>query len=594
MFKIIPFEQKSLWDETVNSFKNYDIYYFHGYVDAFRIHGDGEPILIYYESNYLRGIYVSMKRDLSLLPFTNGVIKPGEWFDLTSPYGYGGWLFEGELTDEELLSFNKEYRSYMLVHHYVCNFVRYNPELHNAEIMRPLGCVADLGKTVSIDLSTKDAIWNNIISQGRNKIRKAIKNGVTIKHSKPNRELMKIFKEIYDMTMKRDHAIEYYFFEDTFYQSLLDNLINYTELFYALKDDKVVAVSIMLYTNGRMHYHLSGTLSEYRNLASTNLLLYEAALWGNSMGLKSFHLGGGLGSGNDNLYKFKSSFNKQGDNQFSIGKEIFNNEMYDQLVSWREDQDAQFDKSSSFFPVYRQSSENQNEQIITIHNSNIKSVDKDIPKKIAVYGAGGLGREVAGGIQRINSANKENWEFIGFYDDNLEVGAQVSHYGSVLGGMNELNAVDEPLALAIAVGSPQIRKQIRERITNPNIYFPNLVAPSFKVLDPQTFKMGQGNIIQDSCSATCDVTVGDFNVFNGANVLGHDVVIGDFNVLMPSVHLSGAVEVGNCNLLGVDSVVLQMVKIGNNVTLGAGSVLMVKPKDGNTYIGVPAKRFDFK
>ncbi len=215
-------------------------------------------------------------------------------------------------------------------------------------------------------------------------------------------------------------------------------------------------------------------------------------------------------------------------------------------------------------------------------------------KKIAVYGAGGLGREVAGGIQRINSANKENWEFIGFYDDNLEVGSQVSHYGSVLGGMNELNAVDEPLALAIAVGSPQIRKQIRERITNPNIYFPNLVAPSFKVLDPQTFKMGQGNIIQDSCSATCNVTVGDFNVFNGANVLGHDVVIGNFNVLMPSVHLSGAVEVGNCNLLGVDSVVLQMVKIGNNVTLGAGSVLMVKPKDGNTYIGVPAKRFDFK
>lgn len=232
--------------------------------------------------------------------------------------------------------------------------------------------------------------------------------------------------------------------------------------------------------------------------------------------------------------------------------------------------------------------------VLRIFNSNANTSKKLKVKKIAVYGAGGLGREVAGGIQRINSANKENWEFIGFYDDNLEVGAQVSHYGKVLGGMNDLNAVDEPLALAIAVGSPQIRKQIRERITNPNIYFPNLIAPSFKVLDPQTFKMGQGNIIQDSCSATCDVTVGDFNVFNGANVLGHDVVIGDFNVLMPSVHLSGAVEVGNCNLLGVDSVVLQMVKIGNNVTLGAGSVLMVKPKDGNTYIGVPAKRFDFK
>ena len=232
--------------------------------------------------------------------------------------------------------------------------------------------------------------------------------------------------------------------------------------------------------------------------------------------------------------------------------------------------------------------------VLRILNSNTYSSKKTVVKKIAVYGAGGLGREVAGGIQRINNANMENWDFVGFYDDNLEAGTKVSHYGTVAGGMNELNAVDEPLALAIAVGSPQIRKLIRERITNPNIYFPNIIAPSFKVLDPETFEMGQGNIIQDSCSATCDVKIGDFNVFNGANVMGHDVVIGNFNVLMPSVHLSGAVEVGDCNLLGVDSVVLQKVKIGNNVTLGAGSVLMVKPKDGNTYIGVPAKKFDFK
>lgn len=228
------------------------------------------------------------------------------------------------------------------------------------------------------------------------------------------------------------------------------------------------------------------------------------------------------------------------------------------------------------------------------NNENNQMYRNKVVKRIAVYGAGGLGREVAGGIQRINKANKEQWEFVGFYDDNLEVGTKVSHYGTVMGGMDELNALDEPLALAIAVGNAKVRKLIHERISNPNIYFPNLIAPSFKVLDPETFTIGQGNIIQDSCSATCDVKIGDFNVFNGANVLGHDVVIGDYNVFMPSVHLSGAVEVGNCNMLGVDSVVLQKVKIGNEVTLGAGSVLMTKPKDGSTYIGVPAKKFDFE
>lgn len=229
--------------------------------------------------------------------------------------------------------------------------------------------------------------------------------------------------------------------------------------------------------------------------------------------------------------------------------------------------------------------------------SAAKSADKrkNGVVKIAIYGAGGLGREVAGGILRINrSDNPEKYELVGFYDDNIEVGTKISHYGTVLGGINELNAVDEPLAIAIAVGTPTTRKLIYERITNPNISFPNLIAPSFKVLDPETFKIGKGNIIQDKCSATCDVTIGDFNVFNGSDLLGHDDVIGNYNVIMPGVHLSGEVKIGDCNLMGVDSVVLQQITIGNNVTLGAGSVIMTKPKDGCTYIGVPARKFDYK
>lgn len=216
------------------------------------------------------------------------------------------------------------------------------------------------------------------------------------------------------------------------------------------------------------------------------------------------------------------------------------------------------------------------------------------PKRIAIYGAGGLGREVAGGIQRINRAGLGNWELVGFYDDGKPKGFKVSHLGEVLGGMEDLNAVDKPLALAIAVGTPTSRRVIHDRITNPNISFPNLISPSFRVLDPSTFKIGEGNIIQDNCSVTCDVEIGSYNVLNGSNVLGHDVIVGDFNVMMPGVRLSGEVKVGNGNLLGVDSVILQRVKVGDNVTLGAGSVLMTKPKDGFTYIGVPAKKFDYE
>ena len=231
---------------------------------------------------------------------------------------------------------------------------------------------------------------------------------------------------------------------------------------------------------------------------------------------------------------------------------------------------------------------------LSVKSQNTMKLNKNNIKRIAVYGAGGLGREVAGGINRINKANGDQWEFVGFFDDNIPAGTQVSHFGKVIGGMDDLNKLDEPMALAIAVGQPRTRKLIRESITNPNITFPNLIAPSFRILDPQTVSIGEGNIIQDNCSVTCDVTIGSFNVFNGSNVMGHDVEIGNYNVMMPGVHLSGAVQVKDCNMLGVDSVVLQRVKIGNNITLGAGSVLMTKPKDNCTYIGVPAKKFDFR
>lgn len=244
-----------------------------------------------------------------------------------------------------------------------------------------------------------------------------------------------------------------------------------------------------------------------------------------------------------------------------------------------------------------------NEDVLMMMYDDVVIIDKkdlvnnthdNMRKKIAIYGAGGLGKEMAGGIHRINKDGKAQWEIIGFYDDNKPLGTEISHYGKVLGGINELNEYRDSLALAIAVGDPQSRERIRDRITNPNIYFPNLISPSFRILDPATFEIGEGNIIQDNCSVTCDVKIGNYNVFNGSNAIGHDVEIGDFNVLMPGVRLSGMVEVGNSNLMGVDSVVLQKISIGNNITLGAGSVLMTKPKDNATYIGVPAKKFNYE
>ena len=43
-------------------------------------------------------------------------------------------------------------------------------------------------------------------------------------------------------------------------------------------------------------------------------------------------MGGGVGSGYDGLYEFKVGFNRNSDCRFSTGREIFDQEAYDQLV----------------------------------------------------------------------------------------------------------------------------------------------------------------------------------------------------------------------------------------------------------------------
>lgn len=213
-------------------------------------------------------------------------------------------------------------------------------------------------------------------------------------------------------------------------------------------------------------------------------------------------------------------------------------------------------------------------------------------KKLAIYGAGGFGREVACMIAKIN-AIEQTWNLIGFFDDGKELGEEISHFGKNLGGLKEINKWKSPLCVALCFGNPRTVKTIREKLTNPNLEFPNLIDPDFSIADKETFKIGEGNIIKSKCGVTTEVKIGNFNLLNGDVAIGHDVEIGDYNTIMPGTRISGEVSIGDCNLLGADCFIKQRIKIGNHVTISPLSALLTKPKDGHTYIGNPAKKFIF-
>lgn len=210
-------------------------------------------------------------------------------------------------------------------------------------------------------------------------------------------------------------------------------------------------------------------------------------------------------------------------------------------------------------------------------------------KDIVIFGAGGLGREVACLIKRINSVHPE-WNLLGFYDDGIKVGTK-NEYGIVLGNVLDLAKCDQKMAVAIAIGVPQTVKKVVDILSlNAQLQFPNLISPDFNISDSDNYSMGYGNIIQRNCTISCNVHLGNFNILNTGIGIGHDAQIGDFNSFMPAVKISGEVTLGNCNFFGVGSIVLQQLKVGNRVKLGAGSVLMRNAKDDILYLGNPAKK----
>lgn len=340
---VYTLEQSDKWDSVVRSFIDYDVYWLSGYVAAFKIHGDGEPLLFYYESESTRGINVVMKRDVAKDNRFEGKLKEGEYFDFATPYGYGGWIIEGEQCD----SLFESYFEWIQSNGIISEFVRFHPMIKNHEKCIKYYDVIQLGEVVHLDLSSPDAIWENITSKNRNMIRKAIKNDVRIYNGRFPK-IYEQFRTIYNSTMDKDNAESYYYFGEGFYKSVLDDLSQNAQVFWAEKDNKVIAASIMLSANGYMNYHLSGSLREYSSLAPTNLLLYQAALWGYSNGCKTLYLGGGVGSGEDSLFKFKRAFYKGDLDRFYIGKKTINQERYNELVALRREID-----NPGFFPAYR-------------------------------------------------------------------------------------------------------------------------------------------------------------------------------------------------------------------------------------------------
>jgi serine/alanine adding enzyme len=290
-----------------------DAYYRRPYVEASALLDKGRPFLLEHDGALFAGI----ERD--------------EPRDVVTPYGYGGPTADG---------FWDAYEEWARERGVVTTFVRFHP-LYGNQRGAPIH-VDELAPTVAWRLEPDRDLLAGLHFKHRNKVTKAENAGATVRQHEGLGE----FVPLYEDTMRRVHADDFYFFERAYWERLGELPL---ARFDAEIDGEVVASALCLATSPWLHYHLSGTTDAGRTTGSSTLVLLEAARWAQANGYERFHLGGGLGGKEDSLHHFKARFDPEGLVPAAVGKAIHDEDAYRRLSGG----EASYD---GFFPAYRAAS----------------------------------------------------------------------------------------------------------------------------------------------------------------------------------------------------------------------------------------------
>lgn len=196
--------------------------------------------------------------------------------------------------------------------------------------------------------------------------------------------------------------------------------------------------------------------------------------------------------------------------------------------------------------------------------------------RLAIFGAGGMGRELADIAGRC-------------WDGPIIV---VSDHPSTDAAM----ALTTPLELAdsdailFAVGSGMLRKQLAERFAS---FAPATIVAASAIVSPAA-TIGEGTIICDFSLVNHSTVIGRHVQLNCFSQVSHDCIIGDFVTFAPHVSCNGWVEIEAGVTVGAGAVIRngspdRRLHIGCGATIGMGAVVLGDVPAGIIVAGVPAR-----
>jgi len=201
--------------------------------------------------------------------------------------------------------------------------------------------------------------------------------------------------------------------------------------------------------------------------------------------------------------------------------------------------------------------------------------------KLAIYGAGGLGREVLELAKQINTA-QPRWETFCFIDD---INPERQLRGLPVVTLDTLCAKE--YEIAIAVGEPALRRVLADKARQAGFHLPVLVHPAAQISAEVT--LSEGCIVSCGAFISCDTTIGR-NVYLQPNTsLGHDCQIGDDCVISSIACLAGHCKVGTGTFIGMGAMVRENTTIGEEVIISMGAAVFSDIAPGVVAMGNPAR-----
>lgn len=314
--------------------------------------------------------YMEMPGETLLFPFILRPLSAETWagmkceyYDVISPYGYGGMVCSNKDKNgtvkpdaENAKVFWHEFDEWAFRHKVVSCFVRFSPYAWNINAFS--GEIEE--KTIHISRSLNEnltEIWQDFDHKVRTNIRRAERNGLKVEVDVCGKRIAE-FKKIYFATMERHHALPQYYFPEAFFSAIIDKLAGNYVFFHTLHENKVISTELVLVSKEHMYSFLGGTDKDALKLYPNEIIKYSAIVWGIEHGKKTYELGGGY-NGLDNLFRYKKSFAPQGDIPLVVGKKIYDEEAYGELCALRSKYEIQKRNAmlvaDGFFPLYRNS-----------------------------------------------------------------------------------------------------------------------------------------------------------------------------------------------------------------------------------------------